>query len=555
MSEKVLPIEIPTYDYEKSPPIGIDLGTSNSAIAKWVNTLKVMGSQVYNLNDQDGHIMPSIVYLQEMDGQKDFLVGKEAYRRKISEPENVAFAIKRRIGDPSGTIRLGNDFYSPIELSAEIIKALFKSVISTGLRNPAGIVVSVPYYFTQNQNHHTKLAVEKAIAELDKFAELPFEDRPKLLGLIPEPVAAALSYASDDMDIPIDQVILTFDLGGGTLDLTIFKLRITGTAIRFEVLATDGNPRFGGEDFDQILEDYVVEQENISYQGLRPKLEKRQKLMVREAVKEAKERISEKKQMNLLIPNLPCGISVDAMIKRAEFEELLVGRNSIRRNFCAEFQEIIDGLLKKAKLSASAISTIFSIGGSTRIPFFRQLLENRFPNAHFPKLRDDEQDTLYLSVAKGAAMYAAYLLDKNDENYYLPFDKGIKFITRTSHNLGIRKYNDEFSILVPENKIVPITYDKTFVPTTYADQTKTLVHVPEIEIYQGRKEWATENTPIGTIRLPKIYADGRKLDDIKVHISFKVDVTTLDVSIHIPGSDENRQDIKLFKSIHLEEKD
>ena len=553
--EKTLPVELvkKSYDFEKNPPIGIDLGTSNSAIAKWVNTIKMTGSKVYYLNNQDSHLIPSIVYLQEVDGKKDFIVGKEAYKRRISEPENIASSIKREIGYSSKRIRLGDKYMSPINLAAEIIKALFNSAIDTGLRNPAGIVVAVPYYFTQNQNHHTRLALEKAISEISLFNGLPVHERPKVLGLIPEPIAAALSYTSDHMDIPLNKIVLAIDMGGGTLDITVFKIEITGSSVKFEVLATDGDQKFGGEDFDEALENYIIEKENITFDGLNIKNAKKQKTMIRDAVIEAKERLSFHRQVDLDILNLPGGISVSTTIKRSEFETLLIGQNKSKRNFNAEFKEILNRVLSKSKLTNSSISTILPIGGSTKISFFNKILTTYFPNATFLNQKENEYDSLYLSVSKGAALYAAYLLDKDDKYCYLPFDKDITLITRSSHNLGIKKYDDKFSILVPENSIVPTTYNKIFEPIEYESEANKFAQVYKIEIYQGKNNVVSKNTKIGEIKLPPIYTHGRKLEDIKINISFNVGVTTLSVSILIPASNKNKQDIELFDTINLEE--
>lgn len=556
MTKKSLPVETPLseYDYEKNPPIGIDLGTSNSAIARWANTFKFRKSLVYNLNDQDGYLMPSALYLQEYEGKKEFIIGKQAYKRRLLEPENIVYSIKRTIGDSSQSIRLGNSLFSSVELSAEILKALFRSVSSVGLSLPAGIVVSVPYYFTQNQNHNTKKALEKAIGEFYNSSEFGSDKAPKILGLIPEPIAAALSYSLEHMDIPIDLVILAMDFGGGTLDATIFSLRITGASIEFEVLATEGDSQFGGDDFDHILEEYIVEQENISYSGLNKKEVKLQKQMIREAAKEAKEKLSYQKRFDLVLPNLPCSKSIDSTIKRNDFEGLLVGRNSMKRNFYGEFEEILNRIIVKARISHSSITTILSIGGSTKIPFFKQIIKNNFPHASHPVPGDSEHDELFLSVAKGAAIYAAYLLDKDHGATHLPFYKEIKLTTRTSHNLGIKQFNNKFNVLVPENTIVPTSYDKLFVPVKYADKERELVEIPEIELYQGRNDMVIHNTLIGKIRLPEIYAHNRKLDDIKIHIKFEVDVTTLNVSIHIPNSDKNKRNIEIYESINLEEK-
>ncbi|ETR72717.1 MAG: Chaperone protein dnaK [Candidatus Magnetoglobus multicellularis str. Araruama] len=273
---KNVPIDLPnfSYDYEKYPPIGIDFGTSNSAIAKWVNTIKHTGTRVYTLNDQVQYLMPSFVYL---DSDGEFIAGKGAYNKRIAEPDRVAACVKRKISDQSKCIPLADTFFSPIDITAKIIQAILKSCMDTGLEKPAGIVVSVPYYFTQNQNNNIRTAVNQALQQMPQFSCLSVEQRPKLLGLIPEPVAAALSFSIANMESAMDDCVLLYDMGGGTLDISILQLNISGPDIHFEILATDGDDSFGGEDFDHILEQYVLENSAISFKNLDEKLKRRQK--------------------------------------------------------------------------------------------------------------------------------------------------------------------------------------------------------------------------------------------------------------------------------------
>jgi len=549
---KNVPIELTPFicDYEKNPPVGIDLGTSNSSIAKWINTIKHIGTHVYTLNDQDGNLMPSVVY-RDTDG--DFLVGNAAYKKRISEPDRVCSAVKRRIHDASKNILLGDEYFSAEDVAAQIIKAIFKSCIDTGLENPSGVVVSVPYYFTQNQNHHVRNAVNQGIQQSFQFATLPSDKAPKLLGLIPEPVAAALSFAISNMESALDDYILLYDMGGGTLDITILHVIISGPNIKFEVLATDGDDTFGGEDFDHILENYVIANETISFDGLSEKLKKSQQSRIRAEIRAAKEKLSFERTVDLIIGNLPSGQIIDIKIKQSEFESMLCD-NCNDKNYHEIFLQILDRTFKKTKISESSITKILPIGGSTQIPFFRKILENRFPKANFLHFQNNDTDSLYLSVARGASIYAAYLLDNQKKTQFLPSEKRIQIIQRTSHPLGILSNNGRFSVIVPANQQVPYRAEKIYEPTEYADESKERILSFDIEVYQGESQLIRDNTKIGTISLPDIYAHGRNKANIKISIEFRVEATNIDVTISIPGSNYDKSDIYIQKNIHLEER-
>ncbi len=540
------------YDYEKNPPVGIDLGTSNSAVARWVNTVKITGSHAYYLNSQSGHVMPSTAYLQEEDGKKEFLVGKIARKMRVSDPLRVAAAFKREIGDTARKIRMGNEMVSSVELSAEILKGLFISVLETVPEfDPSGLVVAVPYYFTQVQNDNTVSALEAAFKDLAGKGGGNLKNR--FLGLIPEPVAAALSYSLEHIHTPMDQIILAVDMGGGTLDLTIFELSITGSEINFEVLGTDGSANFGGEDFDEILGAYIVDREGVTDDNLSPKLIARQNLMIRENVMEAKEKLSANKVVDLMVSGLPCGVLLDTRIKRREFETLLGGRNILRRDFGAEFEECLQKVLQKAGLHRESTVTVLPIGGSCRIPFFRDRINAVLRNARNLQITDSEYDSLFLSVAKGAAIYAAYLLDKKNGRSHLNFDKRVNFLTRTSHGLAIKTARGDMSVVVPENSIVPATKRKVYVPLPkYGDRGKTSIEIPDIEVYQVGSRDEDPRVLIGKIKMPEVYTHDRKNGDIKVEVAFNVDVTRLNISIKIDGSDEDKGTIMVEESVELE---
>ena len=540
-------------DYEANPPIGIDLGTTNSAIARWVNRPRLTGSQVYALNqagsDNDKHLLNSVVYLEYVDGNEALIVGRVAYKQRIAEPDRVALAFKRTIGNPNTEIQLGDQSFTPIDMSAEVIKALLEDCISQGLRKPEGIVVSVPYYFKQSQKHNTRLAVERAIAET--FAALPEAERPPLLELIPEPVAAALNYAFDHLHLPLNQTILTFDLGGGTLDLMLLRLKMTGTKIDFEVLATAGKANFGGEDFDEVLEAYVIDTEAIAFDAQDFKRARQDQSKLRKEIITAKELLSSHPTADISGIQFSDGRYVDTTVSRKEFETLLHGRNIHGRNFGREIEELLDRCLDKARVAASSVTTILPIGGSAQIPFFQQILTNRFAHANMVQAHNREQ--LLYSVAKGAALYAAYLLDRSQTalHQHLNFDREIALLTRTSHNLGIRRFDGKISVIIPANTPIfqnlPHKAVKHYWPVPSSDPER--IHLPEVDIYQGEDG---DYTKIGRIPVPTSYTHGREPEEIDIKVEFQVTATTANIQVVIPKGDKEKQDIHLFESIHLE---
>jgi molecular chaperone DnaK len=544
------------FNYDFNRPIGIDLGTSNSVIAYYANTLQMKGAQVYNLNTAgrtaDSKLMPSCVFLEEEDGVKEILVGNGALNQKASDPTRFAQAIKRQIGEKSSCIKLAEEYFSPIELSKRIIKALFKDPFSQQpALQPAGIVVSVPYYFKQHQNTNTKEAVQGAIDEL--FSQLEPADRPPLLSLIPEPVAVAIGYLAEKSGLVVnDRKILVFDLGGGTLDVTIFNLNISSDAINFEIMISDGDAYFGGEDFDEILYQYILNQEGIDSSNLNDKLKRIQKSKLLDQSREVKEMLSNNKEYSFIIGNLPSGQYIDREVKRGEFESLLAGNNHLDRDFGSEVKDIIDTILMQANIAGSDINQVMLIGGSSRIPYFQNILKTKFPNASLESSPDD----MNYGVAKGAALYAAYLLDEVHGHNHQPIGKSIDYkkseiILKTTHGLGIEKGHGRFSMIVPPNSVVPAKKLKTYKPTSYTDSSQKTVSLNKISVYQGKEKHTKDNTFIGEVQLPVIYTHGREIQDIPIQIEFEASDTLVQANIFIPNGGENQQDISITDYINL----
>lgn len=542
--------EIEEHNYEKNPPIGIDIGTSNCGIARWVNTRKIVGPQPYTLNtrqhpnNRNPHLMASWVFYDEVEDK--IFVGYPAYKNRFRKPECVDFAIKRKIAENKPNIRLGKRLFSAVELTKEIVKGLLDDPIKMGLDCPAGLVATVPFYYHAHENYHTRLAVEAALEEV--FANYPIENRPRLLDLLPEPVAAALNYAFEHNDSYVDRTILSFDMGGGTLDVTVFKLINSAAQMDFEVLATIGNPRFGGEDFDALLESLVLQKAGILLDRHPENSVRLWQLKIREAVVEAKERLSVERRAEVTVAGV-AGQDIDLEITREDFESILHD-NVSGRSFLVELDSLLSKALAKARVTPEMVNTILYIGGSSQIPCFGDVLKRKFPRATHHL---NTADTL-LGVVKGAAIYAAYLLDKQKGHHHNPFEKNIgqiKYISRTSHGLGLANYNGSMDVLIPANTVVPAKKTKLYHPIQHPSDDDKSTFVPAIAVYQGEAAVAAENTSIGTVKVPRIHLHGRSREEIEVKIDFMASDTEITVQIQVPQGNADKSDIQIQELLHL----
>ena len=545
------------HDYEINPPIGIDLGTSNSVISHYANTSRARGAFVYQLNTyggvRDKTLMPSCVFLQKDEEDEELLVGVGAENKWKVDPLSYAKAIKRYIGETEKTITLGQNSYSPTDLSRELLKALMTDPVKqTPNWCPPGIVITVPYYFKQHQINNTLLALEEAVAEC--FHSFEVADRPKVLSPMPEPVACAIAYLDrvTNKGTINDRVVLVFDLGGGTLDVTTFKLTIGGEKLQFEILATAGDAAFGGEDFDQIIVDYMLEQEEVD---LNTSSERRARFLeydLLSTAREAKEKLSFGMEVELIVNNLPDGGNIDTTLARSEFESLLSGRNKASRNFGRELNDILDKAMASAKLNPAEIDLVLCIGGSSQIPYFTKILQGKFSKAQF----ETDQESIKYAVAKGAALYAGHLLDTLYGHHHKSLAKGIAYETaeikfRTAHRLGIEKQQGRVSTLIPANSAVPARKQKSFVPTAYLDPEKTMIKLDTIRVFQGSSEYQADNTQIGEINIPAVYSHGRSLREIKIKVDFEALETALVARVNIPEATKSKNDIDLELKIEM----
>lgn len=474
-------------DDEKRPVLGIDLGTTFSSIARWDG----FQPKVYEL--RRGRSIPSVVYRDPASGE--MLAGVAAKSKGILDPANVVTEVKRDIGNRSKQIKLGDKTYTPIDISAEILKKLYKDAAETtpGFES-RGVVVTVPYHFKANQIANTKEAALKAGLNC--------------IGVIQEPIAASLAYAWElaKAGQSVDEKILVFDLGGGTFDLTLFHLHLTSTELHFEVLATGGDDNLGGLDFDQLLVDYAVRKSGIDFSKLDEKQRRLAAKKLREQAVETKETLSECSSCDLTVPFVTPNDHIELKITREEFEKLL--NNRMRRpdsaidepGYLDRIRSIIDKLWAPAMIGPENVDRVIRVGGSSAIPCMAKLLSDVVSAEKLWKPEHPE-----LAVAEGAAMYAAYLDDKS------VFKRKIEISSVTSHALGVETYGGAYYPLILPNVKTPVSRRQCF---------QTLPNVEElvVKVFQGSNSVASKNSQVGTInmRLP------RDPKGLSIYVTFKL---------------------------------
>ena len=458
--------------------IGIDLGTTTSEISYMEN------DEVKIIPDCFGNrIIPSIVGEKE-DGS--IIVGQVAYNQLIQSPERTIAEVKRLMGSDT-LIPLGDKKYLPHELSSMILKELKKYAEDYLGEEVTEAVITVPANFNNSQRKVTKLAGEMAGLKVER--------------IINEPTAAAIAYGMGNLDK--EEKILVYDLGGGTFDVSILEI-FDGI---LDVKSSRGNDRLGGKDFDSRIEKYIEKEFEKTYkQNLYKNLDVKNKLSIKFRVKEAainaKKELSTQNTTTINIPfitiidNKP--VSIGIQLTREKFNELtkdLVKSTTVK----------IDEALKAAKLKEKDIDTVLLVGGASRIAAVRQLVENKFSGKIKSGVNPDE------AVSKGAAIQAGI---KNNE---ITCEENLIITDKCSYNLGtsIIKIGDgkiikgAFDCIIPIDSSIPCSKKKTYY-TAVDNQDEV-----RIEVFEGNKEMAEDNTKIGDFILkgvPKGKAGNESID-------------------------------------------
>lgn len=470
-------------DNLNNPVLGIDLGTTYSSIARWDG----QAGRVYP-NKNGDLSTPSVVYFDSKTGK--YLVGEIAVRMGVLYPENVCHAVKRQMDTREAVICLGARLLSPVDVSSIILGDLAGDAASkfpAGAFRPAGVVVTVPYYFKAHQVQNTADAAARAGITL--------------LGIVQEPIAASLAYALDlarsSPSNRRNERILVFDLGGGTFDLTVFELKESSRRLAFEVLATGGDDRLGGIDFDRSLADWLIESYNLRLDRQEERVRRlaMQKLFAQ--VRTAKEHLSFAEHTYIGIPDVVPGVHIDRDVTRSQFEHLI-------RGHLAKMRQVLARTLREAGVGWQDIHRVILVGGSSKIPAVQRLLEEcGTGNKIFSNISQD------LCVAEGAAVYAAYLSGR------LGLNKKIDIQTRTSHALGVELSDGSFYPIIQGNRRTPCSSTTVF--TTDEDNVQEM----EIAIYQGSEPLALDNALVGKMLVKGL--PRRPVGELDILVTVKVD--------------------------------
>ena len=447
--------------------IGIDLGTTNSCVAVMEG-----GEPVVIANSEGARTTPSVVSFQA-DGER--LVGQVAKRQAITNPDKTIISIKREMGTNHKT-KIDDKEYSPQEISAMVLQKIKSDAESYLGEKVSQAVITVPAYFNDAQRQATK--------DAGKIAGL------EVLRIINEPTAASLAYGLDKTEQ--SEKIFVYDLGGGTFDVSILEL---GDGV-FEVLATNGDTRLGGDDFDNKIMDYIADTFKAE-NGIDLRNDKMALQRLKEAAEKAKIELSASTQTNINLPFITADATgpkhIDMNLTRAKFNELTA--DLVQRSI-----EPMKKALADANLSISDVDKVILVGGSTRIPAVVEAVKNFTGKEPSKGVNPDE------CVAIGAAIQAGVLTGEV---------KDVLLLDVTPLTLGIETAGGISTPLIERNTTIPAKKSQIF--STYADNQTSV----DITVLQGERQMAADNKSLGRFNLSGIAPAPRGIPQIEV--TFDID--------------------------------